>query len=91
MYSAIRENEIALVRFFLKRGDNMNQINSVGNTPLHQAVLFGRIEIVKMLVEVGALLSVRNAEGKTAFEMANEEGMEDIAQLLADGLRDEGQ
>ena len=41
-----------------------------GYTPLHMAALYGAAEVIPLLVEAGADLSLRTEEGKTAFDLA---------------------
>ena len=48
----------------------MNITNNVGNSPFMFAVIYGRIEIIKYLVSLGADVNGRNSEGQTALMMA---------------------
>jgi len=52
-------------------GSVMNATDARGNTPLHVAALCGHSKLVAALVQgLGAQGSVRNAEGKTAADVA---------------------
>ena len=42
----------------------------VGDTPLHSAARWGRIEIVNMLIEAGALIDPKNALNQTPLHYA---------------------
>ncbi len=54
-----------------------------GNTVLHIAVDIGAsADVVTVLLENGADKRIRNASGKTAGELATENGMDDIAAIL---------
>ena len=54
-----------------------------GNTPLHVAALNGQTEIVKLLLEQPGLdTTIKNNEGKTAFDLAQEKNLTEIAILL---------
>ena len=53
-----------------------------GSTPLHVAAGWGRVSVVKLLLDRGALKSVRNKAGKSPLEVAVESGHGDVAALL---------
>ena len=54
-----------------------------GNTPLHVAALNGQTEIVKLLLEQPGLdTTLKNNEGKTAADLAQEKNFMEIADLL---------
>jgi ankyrin repeat protein len=43
-----------------------------GQTPLHQAVIFDRYEDIKILLDHGADINIKDRDGFTPFDMANE-------------------
>ena len=51
--------------------DDLNKKDQGGNTPLHFAAAYGRLEIVKFLLENKADSSLKNNEGKTALQIAD--------------------
>lgn len=51
---AIRDRDTKLTRSLIKLGSNVNQPNSVGYTPLGEAVTQGSFEIIQDLLEAGA-------------------------------------
>jgi len=53
-----------------------------GTTPLIRAVKMGRIECVKVLLRNGARCDLRNANGKSAADMAAEAGHADLAKHI---------
>ena len=54
-----------------------------GNTPLHVAALNGQTEIVKLLLEQPGLdTTLKNNEGKTAADLAQEKNFTEIITLL---------
>ena len=55
---------------------------NVGWTALHLAALNGHLDIVSILLNKGASSSIRNREGKTALDIAREEGQERIAAII---------
>ena len=67
----------------LDRGANPNQANSLGFTPLHSAAYFGRLDAARVLIENGADRSVRDGEGRTPLDIANEREKQELVQLLS--------
>jgi hypothetical protein len=57
----------------LEWGGDVNAANDVGYTALHGAAFRGANEVVKLLVEKGARMDVKNQEGRLPVNMA--EGM----------------
>ncbi|XP_047339906.1 putative ankyrin repeat protein RF_0381 [Impatiens glandulifera] len=52
-------------------------VNTYGDTPLHEAALYGKVKIVKLLLELGASTQTRNNDGMIdmdsfQFEMKND-------------------
>jgi ankyrin repeat protein len=61
---AAQHGHLDIVRLLLEAGEDPNQYNPVGNhphsTPLHQAVLAGHDAVVRLLVERGAQLDIKD-------------------------------
>ncbi len=77
-----------IVGLLLDAGEDPNRYNPKGNhahsTPLHQAVWAGREDVVRLLVERGARLDIRDAIYKgTPLEWAEYGGRKQIAAYLA--------
>lgn len=51
-------------------------------TPLHQAAADGRIGVVSLLLRQGADRTIRDTRGKTALELAEENGHETVVKIL---------
>ncbi|XP_047339902.1 E3 ubiquitin-protein ligase mind-bomb-like [Impatiens glandulifera] len=76
MHNAVSEN-IKIVELLLDiviETDNsaginkmLQAVNTYGDTPLHEAALYGKVKIVKLLLEVGASPHTRNNEGNVSF------------------------
>ncbi|CAF0823855.1 unnamed protein product [Rotaria sordida] len=84
LYHLCKENEIETVRSILPYIDNINIINkiqsSTGSTCLHVACYYGHQHMVQLLLEYGALHSIRNLRHNlTPYE---EVYTDDIKQLF---------
>ncbi len=53
-FEAIRKGEARVIKEAIDNGYPLNSANESGHTPICWAVLYGQLEIVKMLVEAGA-------------------------------------
>ena len=59
-----------LVRLLITYGADINYVNPyTGDTPLHRAMYMYRKEIVKLLIESGADLSIKNKDGQTPVDV----------------------
>lgn len=68
----------------VKAGADPNLTSGSNETPLHYAVRMGREDVVKFLVGAGAKLDAKNKDGKTAFDVAIEEGHKELEESLVD-------
>jgi len=61
---AAQHGHVEIVRLLLDAGEDMNRYNPEGNhghsTPLHQAAFAGHESVVRLLVERGARLDIRD-------------------------------
>jgi ankyrin repeat protein len=74
-------NHIEVVKELIKKGADVNKSN-IAQTPLTLSVLMGHIEIVKLLLDNGANINKPTSNGKTARDLALQEGYTDIVKLL---------
>lgn len=83
--SALRADET--VRLLASHGAPVNVVSHDGTTPLHWAARWGCAAVAVALVEAGAHLGARDAEGLTAVEVAVAEAKDDIAAVLRAAAR----
>ena len=77
------ERNIDVIRLLIKNGARTNILDSNGQTCLHSAAFHNNSdEIIKLLIENDAPLQVKDNEGKTAYDIAREQGNEQISVLL---------
>ncbi|ELW68199.1 Dysferlin-interacting protein 1 [Tupaia chinensis] len=79
----IRQGDLEQVgRFIRTRKVSLDTIHPSGLAALHEAVLSGSLECVKLLVKHGADIHQRDEAGWTALHMACSDGYPDIARYL---------
>ena len=81
-YAAFKGN-LASILLLLKRGANPNLASEPEkSTPLHKACASGSIPCIEALLEAGALLDARDAEGATPLHKAAFSGHTQLVRLL---------
>lgn len=79
----VRQNQIGDVLAMLNDNPLLIAVtNSDGDTPLHIALREKYPKLVKLLLENGARVEIRNAYGITPIELASKSGQEDIARMV---------
>jgi hypothetical protein len=78
--NAHRQGDV--VALLIEKGADVNSTSSEGDTPLHTAASLGNLEIVEVLIQNGADHTVKNDNGKTARDLAQEANHKDIAAKL---------
>ncbi|KAL0337109.1 UNVERIFIED_CONTAM: hypothetical protein Scaly_1986000 [Sesamum calycinum] len=75
LHMAVEERRRDCARLLLANGARADiQNSSDGETPLHVASFLGDEQMVKLLLHKGANKDVRNKSGKTAYDLAAENG-----------------
>ena len=71
------------VEFLIKENYfNINSKDLAGDTALIAASKNNQVQIIQLLIDLGADKSLNDAEGQTAYDYAAEKGYEEIVQLL---------
>lgn len=83
LYVATDLNFEGISKMLVEAGAEVNVIQASQMTPLHAAAKNGNIEMLILLLEKGALVDIKNDQGKTASDLAFEKGHREIAQILA--------
>jgi len=79
-------DDARVARLLIAHGADPNTRDVYGFTPLHQASLCGRIEIVRLLIEHGANAEAKDDFGMTPLDHASGEQREDFIKLLSEHL-----
>jgi len=61
---------------------NVNQQDYNGDTPMHDAVRFNHVDVVKALLSAGGNVNVKNKEGRNVYDVALQYEKHDLANLL---------
>ena len=80
---AVMENNKEELEKILREGNaNVNQANSIGRLPIHEAASEGFVECAEILIENGANLNLKCSEGLTPLEIAVISGHYECAELF---------
>ena len=60
----------------------MNAVDKNKNTPMHYAAGYGRVDLVELLVEHGASVTLRNNDGKSPVDVAKLNDQDDVVKAL---------
>ncbi|KEF53021.1 uncharacterized protein A1O9_10929 [Exophiala aquamarina CBS 119918] len=77
--STVKRNDRDMVKLLANQGVNVRE-----NMALHWAVENRKIEMVRLLLQLGARINRKDNSGKTALHLSVEYGLEDIICLLAE-------
>jgi hypothetical protein len=80
-YAAL-SNRSAVIALLLSRGADVNKANRTGFTPVHHAVEASAHLALQRLIGAGADLSLKNAAGRTALDLARLRGDAEATRLL---------
>ena len=73
LHIAVKNNSIKLVKYFLNKNLNPNDINKDGQTPLHFALKEGNKNIIELLIKNGADINIKDNDGKKPFDYGSKE------------------
>ena len=80
--NAMRQRNAALVEFLIESGAEVNPGPRATTTPLHYAAFLDWVEGARLLLQKGARLDAKNAEGRTPAEWAKFHGSKKVAGIL---------
>lgn len=83
LHLAVREENIDIVNLYMERHiPCMNTGTKDGDTPLHYAAYWGRLECARLLIKGGADTKARNYKGHTPLDDALGVGKRDLCSFL---------
>jgi uncharacterized lipoprotein NlpE involved in copper resistance len=89
LHSAVVTGDLEVIRQHIKAGSDLNVLEPTrASTPLITAAFLGKTEAAKILIEAGADLNYKNADGSTALHTAAAFGKTEAAKILIDAGAD---
>lgn len=86
LVTAVKAGDLEQAKELLAQTKEPNVVSTEGDMPLHLAIKAARVEIVKLLLENGAMVDLRNADGQPPIVLAKD-SPEMIQLLLEHGAR----
>jgi ankyrin repeat protein len=83
LHVAAEKNLLTMVKVALDKDCSVNNVDQFGFTPLMSAARSGNSAIVSYLLNCGADASIKNSEGLTASDYANQNGHKDIVEMMS--------
>ena len=80
--TAMHDNLLIMKYLVEERHFDVNTISYTGTSPLIYAVSYNLVDMTKYLISKGAEKDIKDADGKTALDYANEKGYMQIIELL---------
>jgi ankyrin repeat protein len=80
---AVEAGNAALVGVFARHGADVNAVDTDGETAVMKAAYGDHLDVLELLVSKGAAPDIRNNEGFSALEIAQEMGHEDLVAFLS--------
>jgi ankyrin repeat protein len=79
---ALFKTDITLARLLIKHKAELNAVDKKARTPLHYAAYRGYSEAVKLLLDEGANMVLKDWRGETALELAKRKSRREVIRLL---------
>ena len=87
LVTAIKRGHAEIALMLIEAGADIEADDWRSDAPLTAAAAGGLLEVVKRLLEHGADVRTRNRDGKTAADLAAEQGHRDVTRLLEEAAR----
>lgn len=85
LHSAVVTDNLDAIHQHIKAGSDLNVLEpSRASTPLITAAALGKTEAAKILIDAGAALNYKNADGSTALHTSAVFGKTEVAKILID-------
>ena len=83
-HESVENSDVVVVELFLTAGMNpdLDDVKYSELTPLMQATLKNHLAVVRVLLGWGAEINAQDSNGKTALDLATEQGHNEMVRLL---------
>lgn len=82
MYASEHDSDMDIAQILVNNGDDINAIDSEGETPLHYAVKSNNLKMVKYLLDCGADINLIDIRGMTPYTLAIKNKTEEMVALI---------
>jgi ankyrin repeat protein len=82
LHERVLHSDLDGARSAIISGEDLNELDELGNSPLHWAVLRGDLDMVELLLEEGADPNVMSSDGFTPKWSAEDFGLTEIEDML---------
>jgi len=83
LFRLVNEGDVEGLRAEVAAGADVDyMLGSIRRTPLHGAARLGRTQMVRMLLGLGAEVEIVDCNGRTALDLAEEKGHQDVVDIL---------
>ena len=82
LHFAIAEHFNDIVKFLLTMQEDINEVDEMKNTLLHFSAYYNNIDVIKLLIKLGALHRMQNVNGLTPLGVARHENHKECATIL---------
>jgi RNA polymerase primary sigma factor len=76
----------SVIRFYIRRGNDVNARDDRGRSPLLLAASKGDVSVCRLLLDLGADPLVADSEGATVLELAKTKGFTEIADIIKERI-----
>ncbi len=83
----VNSDAMKIIGILLSHGADINRVDWAGDTPLIAAVKCRRVVVVKLILSYHPKLSLKDAKGRTALQIAEALHYSSIAELLKQQIR----
>ncbi|MGQ7805217.1 ankyrin repeat domain-containing protein [Hafnia alvei] len=84
LHMAARAGSIEDIETLISGGANIDAIGDLGNTPLHQAAMFGQLKSIVILLKLKAKTTIRNEFNQIPADVARVNGYHELWELIKD-------
>jgi hypothetical protein len=79
---AAKKGDLAKVEKLIAEGEDVNEADFRGNTPIYHAATKGHADVVEALAQAGADVDIDNSFGSTPLHVASRQGHVDVIRIL---------